>query len=117
MPPEELCRMVGKPMEMGRAVARTGKQKKGKKSKGKAAKRATGEDTLRVDDSDVESELEKLVRLDDEEEEEGPPEAAHLHEQQNFGIDQGTSLTLSRLRMQLGGGLRVTLRIARSAHN
>jgi hypothetical protein len=76
MPPEELCWMLGKPMEIGTAVAGTGKQKKGKKSKGKAAKRATGEDTVRVDDSDVESELEKLVRLDDEEEEEGPPEAA-----------------------------------------
>jgi hypothetical protein len=45
------------------------KAKQTKAAKGKGTKRAADEDTVRLDDSEVERQVEELMRLDEEEEE------------------------------------------------
>jgi hypothetical protein len=57
----------------------TAKQTKAPKSK--VGKHSVDEDTVRADDSEVERQVEALMRLEEEEAEEGPTEA-------HFGIDE-----------------------------
>jgi hypothetical protein len=58
----------------GRKGKGKGKAKRTKAAKGKDAKRATDEDTAHPDDSEVERQVEEVMRLDEEEEEGGPQE-------------------------------------------
>jgi hypothetical protein len=53
----------------GRKGKGRGKAKQTKAAKGKGTKRATDEDTVRLDDGEVERQVEELMRLDEEEEE------------------------------------------------
>jgi DNA repair exonuclease SbcCD ATPase subunit len=48
----------------GRRGKGKGKAKQTKAAKGKGAKRATDEDTVRLDDKEVERQVEELMRLD-----------------------------------------------------
>jgi hypothetical protein len=43
---------------------------------------------VRVADSEVERQVDERMRLDEEDEEEGPPEAEHVQEEEHFGIDE-----------------------------
>jgi hypothetical protein len=81
----------------------TGKQKKKKDPKFKAPKHVTDKYTVRFNDNKVEREVEKLIKLQEEEKEEGPEEAANTHQVEDFGVDERGSLKLSLKRRQLGG--------------
>jgi hypothetical protein len=72
----------------GRKRKGKGKEKQTKAAKGKGKKRAKDEDTVRLDDSEVERQVEELERLDEEDEAEGPPEAALVREDEGFGVDE-----------------------------
>jgi hypothetical protein len=84
--------MLGTPGSTRRVVAGRGKgkgkAKQTKAAKGKGVKRAADEDTARLDDSEVERQVEELMRLDEEEEEGGPPEAALVRDEERFGVDE-----------------------------
>jgi hypothetical protein len=84
--------MLGTPGSMRRVVAGRGKgkgkAKHTKAAKGKGKKRTKDEDTVRLDDSEVERQVEELERLDEEDEAEGPPEAALVREDEGFGGDE-----------------------------
>jgi hypothetical protein len=56
----------------GRKGKGKGKAKQTKAAKGKGTKCATDEDTVRLDDSEVERQVEELMRLDEEEDAGGP---------------------------------------------
>jgi hypothetical protein len=72
----------------GRKGKGKGKAKLTKAARGKGKKRAKDEDTVCLDDSEVERQVEELMRLDEEEEAGGPPEAAHVREEERFGVDE-----------------------------
>jgi hypothetical protein len=72
----------------GRNGKGKGKAKQMTAAKRKGTKRAKDEDTVRLDDSEVERQVEELMRLDEEEEAGGPPEAALVREEERFGVDE-----------------------------
>jgi hypothetical protein len=65
----------------GRKGKGKGTTKQIKAPKAKAGKRPVDEDTVRADDSEVERQVEELLRMEEEEAEEQRPEA-------DFGIDE-----------------------------
>jgi predicted nucleic acid-binding Zn-ribbon protein len=72
----------------GRREQAKGTAKQTKAPKVKDAKRTADEDTVRVEDSEVERQVDERMRLDQEDEEEGPPEAELVQGEEHFGIDE-----------------------------
>jgi hypothetical protein len=75
----------------GRKGKGKGKAKQTKAAKGKGKTRAKDENTVRLNDSEVKTQVEGLMRLDEEEEAGEPPEAALVREEERFGVDEEDS--------------------------